>query len=375
VFLRLNALSRSRALLVTLIAVVVVAVAGTTVGYAAMTKHVTLTVDGETRQVSAIGDTVGDVLDSEGIELGDHDQVAPSAGEEITDGSEIAVQYAKPLELRVDGEKQTRWVLATTVGGALAELGMRFAGADLSVSRGSDLSREGMLLEVVTPKRITLAVGGGKSKQVKVAALTVRDALKGLGVDVDKNDVVKPGLRTEIGDGAKVVVTKIRIVKKRVQGETIDFSTIEREDSSSYVGESSTVRAGVPGKRDVVYRLTYRNGKLVATKVVRADVTVEPVDAIVEVGTRQAVANFAGGNTVWDRLAQCESGGNWAINTGNGYYGGLQFSLGTWRAYGGSGYPHQASRTTQIAIATKVRNAAGGYGAWPACAAKLGLPR
>ena len=77
----------------------------------------------------------------------------------------------------------------------------------------------------------------------------------------------------------------------------------------------------------------------------------------------------------WDKLAQCESGGNWAINTGNGYYGGLQFSLGTWRAYGGTGYPHQASRETQIAVATRLRDATGGYGSWPGCSAKLGLPR
>src|SRR6187402_3693938 len=87
----------------------------------------------------------------------------------------------------------------------------------------------------------------------------------------------------------------------------------------------------------------------------------------------QRVVTYAG-NSVWDDLARCESGGNWAINSGNGYYGGLQFSLSTWRAYGGPGYPHTASRETQIAIATKVRDASGGYGAWPACARSLGLP-
>ncbi len=88
--------------------------------------------------------------------------------------------------------------------------------------------------------------------------------------------------------------------------------------------------------------------------MLRQQVLDEPVAAIVKVGTREvATTNFAGGNTVWDRLAQCESGGNWAINTGNGYYGGLQFSLGTWRAYGGTGLPSQHSRETQIAIATQ----------------------
>ena len=82
------------------------------------------------------------------------------------------------------------------------------------------------------------------------------------------------------------------------------------------------------------------------------------------------------GDSVWDDLARCESGGNWAINTGNGYYGGLQFSVPTWEGYGGAefaAYPHEASREEQIAVAERLR-AARGYGPWPACRLKLGLP-
>jgi LysM repeat protein len=75
---------------------------------------------------------------------------------------------------------------------------------------------------------------------------------------------------------------------------------------------------------------------------------------------------------VWDRLAQCESGGNWSINTGNGYYGGLQFSLSSWRAVGGSGLPSNASKSEQIARAERLQ-AIQGWGAWPACTAKLGI--
>jgi hypothetical protein len=81
-------------------------------------------------------------------------------------------------------------------------------------------------------------------------------------------------------------------------------------------------------------------------------------------------------DSVWDALARCESGGNWAINTGNGYYGGLQFSYGTWHDYGGGAYadyPHQATREQQIAVAERLR-AARGYAPWPACRAELGLP-
>ncbi len=77
-------------------------------------------------------------------------------------------------------------------------------------------------------------------------------------------------------------------------------------------------------------------------------------------------------SSVWTQLANCESGGNWAANTGNGYYGGLQFSLSSWRAVGGSGYPHEASASTQIEMGQRLQ-ASQGWGAWPACAAELGL--
>lgn len=88
-----------------------------------------------------------------------------------------------------------------------------------------------------------------------------------------------------------------------------------------------------------------------------------------------APAASAAPDSDWDRLAQCEAGGNWHINTGNGFHGGLQFSPSTWNAYGGqqyAPYAYQASREQQIAVAEKVL-AGQGWGAWPACSAKLGL--
>lgn len=89
---------------------------------------------------------------------------------------------------------------------------------------------------------------------------------------------------------------------------------------------------------------------------------------------KQAVAAPAStvDGSVWDRLAACESGGNWAINTGNGYYGGVQFSAATWRSVGGSGLPHQNSKEEQINRA-QILQARSGWGQWPACSAKLGL--
>ena len=94
----------------------------------------------------------------------------------------------------------------------------------------------------------------------------------------------------------------------------------------------------------------------------------------VAIGAPFAVAGTANAapDSAWDKLAQCESGGNWKINTGNGYSGGLQFSASTWRAHGGKGSPHNASRAEQIAVAERTL-AAQGWNAWPSCSRKTGV--
>ena len=92
--------------------------------------------------------------------------------------------------------------------------------------------------------------------------------------------------------------------------------------------------------------------------------------AAIGIGALAAPASAAAHN--WDGVAQCESSGNWSINTGNGYSGGLQFAPGTWAAHGGTGSAHNASRAEQIRVAERVR-ASQGWGAWPACSSKLGL--
>jgi resuscitation-promoting factor RpfB len=128
----------------------------------------------------------------------------------------------------------------------------------------------------------------------------------------------------------------------------------------------------------VTYKIVRHNGKIVDRTKIKSKLIKKPVTKVVLVGTKTTAKKSSSSSSstpsgsVWDKLAQCESGGNWSINTGNGYYGGLQFSLSTWRAYGGNGYPHQASREEQIRIAKKLQ-ADAGWGAWPGCSSKLGL--
>ena len=100
------------------------------------------------------------------------------------------------------------------------------------------------------------------------------------------------------------------------------------------------------------------------------------VAGVVALGTPVALADSAqaGSGGRWDRIAQCESSGKWSTNTGNGYYGGLQFSTRTWKANGGKGMPHRASRAQQIKVAEKILRKQG-WKAWPACSRKLGYRR
>jgi len=114
---------------------------------------------------------------------------------------------------------------------------------------------------------------------------------------------------------------------------------------------------------------TSRKARVVAGSAMASALAIAPV------ALTSTPANAAG--SVWDRVAQCESGGNWSINTGNGYYGGLQFSHSTWRAYGGGAYANNAngaSKAEQITIARKTLKSQG-PNAWPVCGRKAGLTR
>ena len=102
------------------------------------------------------------------------------------------------------------------------------------------------------------------------------------------------------------------------------------------------------------------------------DGLIEPDPPPATAPARTTRTTSTGGGSVWDRIAQCESNGRWDIDTGNGFYGGVQFTLTSWRAAGGNGYPHHASRAEQIRVAENLLTMQG-WGAWPTCSRILGL--
>jgi len=174
---QLTHLSHNRKLLVGLVGAIALALLGSGAAYASMSKSVTVSVDGKESTVRTFGDNVGDVLASKGIEPGSHDSVVPSVDSPIEDGSRVAVRLGRPLALSIDGDKKTVWTTATKVSSALDQIGTRFGGAALSVSRGATIDRAGLALKVTTPKLVTLKVANGAVERHNVPAETVGDLL------------------------------------------------------------------------------------------------------------------------------------------------------------------------------------------------------
>jgi resuscitation-promoting factor RpfB len=369
--------------------VTALAVAGATFGYVTLDKAVALSIDGNTSQVQTMEPTVGELLEKQGIEVGEHDVIVPAPDTRLAEGTAITVNYGRLVTITVDGAEQQIWTTATSVDRAIDELGVDTTGADIEPGLDTAVGRDGIAVDIATAKTVTI-VADGKKRNLTTTGQTVADVLATAKIKVDGNDKLSVRPTTKLVDGTSVryvKVTESKVTKK----VSLAYDTVRRETSKLDKGDTKVDRRGVKGVRTLTYKVVRHDGKTVSKKRTSAKITKKPVAQVVLVGTkeepkpaprRESTRRDSGGGStpsssvpsgsVWDRLAQCESGGNWSINTGNGYYGGLQFSLSTWRAYGGSGYPHQNSRAQQIAIAQKLQ-AAAGWGQWPACSSKLGL--
>jgi uncharacterized protein YabE (DUF348 family) len=366
---------------------------GGTAAYATNDNTVQLTVDGKTSEVSTFGSaSVEEVLAEADVEVGDRDLVAPSLDTEVGDGSEVVVQYARRLVVTVDGEERTYWTTALTVDEALEDLDLRADGAWISASRSSRVDRSGLELEMLTPKDVTV-VADGATTAVTSTSRDVTALLDELGIVLDADDTTKVPGTAPLADGMVVDVDRIS-VDRVTETVSVPPPTTEQKTDDLLKGQTKVVSEGTAGTVVEVWRVSTIDGVVTGSKKISSTQTVAPKPKVVQVGTKVKAATPAPApspsssssspspskpssppvatGSVWDRLAQCESGGNWSINTGNGYYGGLQFNLGTWRAYGGTGYPHENSRETQIAVATRL-HAERGFNPWPACADKLGL--
>lgn len=336
-------------------------------------KTVTLTVDDTTMTVQTMKSRVVDVLAENGFEVGERDDLYPAADATVRQSDTIVLRRSRPLHISTDGQNSREaWTTASTVDEALAQLRMTDK-APAAASRGSRVPLSGMSLPVVSAKTVQLT-DAGVTRTLRLAAPNVGALLEAAGVPLQQRDTVVPPASAPVVEGMHIEVTRVRIEKVT---ERVPLPPRHRriEDPNLNMSRQVVEDPGAPGTQDVTFAIAKVNG-VETGRLPVANVVIAPArDGVLRVGAKPGteVPPVTNGS-IWDALARCEAGGNWHINTGNGFYGGVQFDQNTWERNGGLRYAARAdlaTREEQIAIA-EVTRARQGWGAWPTCSGRIG---
>jgi len=231
-----------------------------------------------------------------------------------------------------------------------------------------------MVLPLVSAKKVHV-VDGGVGSNRRLAAPTVGLLLAAAGAPLEQGDKVVPPASTPVTEGMKVVVTRIRTldVTARIP---LPPQAYRIQDPTMNMSRRVVETPGTTGTQEVTFMVSTVNGVETGRRPVKNEIVAPARPAVLRVGAKPGtqVPPVRNGAT-WDALSACESGGNWAINTGNGFYGGVQFNQSTWERHGGLRYAPRAdlaTREEQIAIA-EVTQTVQGWGAWPVCSVRAGV--
>ncbi|WP_415856450.1 transglycosylase family protein [Sinomonas sp. G460-2] len=341
------------------VAVVGALVLGTT-AFVASTKTVTLSIDGKASTVQTFAGTVDQVIRGADVEIKPADLVQPALGDAVGNGAVITVNRSKEVTVKLDGAQRTVETTVPTVDALVRELGVS-SNSVVSLAGSTTLEPAGSVVDISTPKDVTILVDG-QSVTRTTAAGTVGGLLTELGLTLSANDHVSLAPNAPVVTGLVLKVTRVDTGKADTVTEPIPFSTEKTDAPDLPVGQTKVVQQGVAGSLVKTYQVVTVDGREAGRTLVSQNVTVQPVVQKILVGTKQpdagantgAAAPAVMNEAMWDKIAQCESSGNWAANTGNGYYGGLQFNISSWMANGGGAYAPNASLATkaqQIAVA------------------------
>jgi uncharacterized protein YabE (DUF348 family)/transposase len=337
----------------------------------AVHKTVTLSVDGSPRTVSTMKSRVIDVVQENGFAVGGHDDISPAANQSVHQSDTIALRRGRPLQVSIDGRPSKQvWTTASTVDEALKQLSLSDA-APAAASRAGRLPLAGMALPLVSPRHVQINDGGVASTR-RLAAPSVGLLLAAAGAPLQEDDKVVPPASTPVTEGMQIAVTRIR-TQNITARMPLPVSMRRIEDPTMNMSRHILQDPGTPGTQNVTFAVSIVNGVVTGRRLVAHEIVTRARPSVVRIGAKEGTeVPRVGDGATWDALASCESTGNWAINTGNGFYGGVQFDQNTWEENGGLRYAPRAdlaSREEQIAIAVATRERQG-WGAWPVCGAR-----
>ncbi len=289
--------------------------------------------------------------------------------------------YNKKVVAIVDGELEVYYTSALTYDFLAEEIAKQNGFDDYVFERSTDSEfvEHNETFEISSKKELEVIIDS-ETIEVETYADTPEQLLEELDVEEPENTSYVPtnmGLLKYVDSLEYAKIEKVTVTETTKE----DLAMVEVEDSSINKGVTMVADPGTPNEYENVYEVVYHNGEVYSKVLVSKDLVKEGTAGTLKVGTKvipTLPANYASGSTVWDSIASCESGGNWSINTGNGYYGGLQFSAASWRtaasAVGVSAeYAHQASREDQIRAAEWMLSKSSWQQQWPSCSKKLGL--
>ncbi len=344
--------------------VVLVALVLGLVAFVGNNKTITLNVDGKVSSVQTFGGTVGQVVKGAKVELQPSDRVSPSLDSRVQDGSVINVNLAKAVKVSLDGAERTINTTAPTVEGLVTELGVASA-SEVSVPKEAQLAVTGSFVAISTPKTVSVVADGNATTTTTTAA-TVSEVLDDSGLSLGASDRSSQPGNAHVVNDMVIKVSRVDASQTAETTEPIPFETLTTESAEMFKGEKTVTQAGAAGTTVKNFKLVLVDGREASRTLVSETVSAPPVTQKVTVGTKEKpkpAANTGAGapammnEAMWDKIAQCESTGRWNVNTGNGYYGGLQFDVRTWLGSGGGAYAPNASLATkaqQIDIANRV---------------------
>lgn len=360
--------------------------AAVSVAWVNASNRVAIEVDGEVVSLRSYADTVDEALEAAGVEVGPDDRVAPGPQEAVADGLAIHVTRARPVTLNFDGRFTVLPVAGDTVADVLVAAGIHDV-RGLSVVPAPSTPLAGIWrVDVLEPVTVRIRADG-QDHVVHLRQGTVADALELAGVVVRPGDELSAPARTVLDEDTGTVTVTRRDTETVVERVRVPYHEDVVPTDELYDDEAVVVQEGSEGLRVDTYRVTRVDGQVTERVLVAQVLETEPVDRVVHVGTAARPAPEpapepappppapadSDDDSVWDRLAECESHGNWAAQ--GTYHGGLQFHPDTWNRWKPDGYPayaYEATREQQIEVGKRLQ-AARGWSPWPHCADELGL--
>jgi uncharacterized protein YabE (DUF348 family) len=264
-------------------AAVVAVLSVSAIAYGALEKHVTVRVEDESIRMRTFAGTVAEALERADVTLGPDDLVTPALTTNIREGLLIEVRRAKPITLLLNGEPRQVIVTARTVDEVIKELQLGASLADYVGASRSSLVTAGMVLVYREAVGIQI-VHDGITETVITNAATVRDVLAELGVTLAGKDEVLPTLDTMPIRGLVIRVLRVG-TRTETATRAIAYPTVLRNDPSMEKGLRKLRQSGREGAQLVSYRVTYKDGKAVARKIIGTKVVRKPVPKIIAVGT------------------------------------------------------------------------------------------